>query len=96
MEAELTHIAQASGMRIIGPNCMGLYAPRTGLSYFPGLSHTPGPIGLISHSGSLGNILCRMGPEKGLSFSKAVSLGNECDLNAADFLTYLGRIPTRR
>ncbi|MBN2398513.1 MAG: CoA-binding protein, partial [Deltaproteobacteria bacterium] len=93
MEAELTRIAQASGMRIIGPNCMGLYAPRTGLSYFPGLSRTPGPIGLISHSGSLGNILCRMGPEKGLSFSKAVSLGNECDLNAADFLTYLGQDP---
>jgi len=93
MELELTRIARTSGMRIIGPNCMGLYAPRTGLAYFPELSRTPGPIGLISHSGSLANILCRMGPEKGLAFSKAVSLGNECDLNAADFLTYLGRDP---
>ncbi|MBW2649809.1 MAG: CoA-binding protein [Deltaproteobacteria bacterium] len=93
MEMELTRIARSSGMRIMGPNCMGLYAPRTGLSYFPELPHKPGPLGLISHSGSLGNILCRMAPQKGLSFSKAVSLGNECDLSFADFLTYLGRDP---
>ena len=93
MQTELTRIAHSSGMRIIGPNCMGLYAPRTGLSNFPELSHKPGPLGLISHSGSLENILCRMAPEKGLSFSKAISLGNECDLSFADFLTYLGRDP---
>ncbi|MBU3917061.1 hypothetical protein KKA14_16125, partial [bacterium] len=34
------------------------------------------------------NIVCRMSPEKGIYFGKAVSLGNECDLNSADFLTY--------
>ena len=93
LQTELTRIARSSGMRIIGPNCMGLYAPRTGLSNFPELSHTPGPLGVISHSGSLENILCRMAPEKGLFFSKVVSLGNECDLSFADFLTYLGRDP---
>lgn len=92
-EAELTRIARTSGMRIIGPNCMGLYAPKTGLAYFPELSKKPGPIGIISHSGSLANILCHMAPEKGLYFSKAVSLGNECDLSFADFLTYLGHDP---
>ncbi|MEA3471751.1 MAG: CoA-binding protein [Thermodesulfobacteriota bacterium] len=93
MEMELTRIALSSGMRIIGPNCMGLYAPKTGLAYFPELSQKSGPIGIISHSGSLANILCHMAPEKGLYFSKAVSLGNECDLGFADFLTYLGRDP---
>jgi len=93
LQTELTRIARSSGMRIIGPNCMGLYAPRTGLSNFPELSHTPGPLGIISHSGSLENILCRMAPERGLAFSKAISLGNECDLSFADFLIYLGREP---
>jgi acyl-CoA synthetase (NDP forming) len=92
-EAELTRIARTSGMRIIGPNCMGIYAPKAGLAYFPELPTKPGPIGIISHSGSLANILCHMAPEKGLYFSKAVSLGNECDLSFADFLTYLGRDP---
>jgi acyl-CoA synthetase (NDP forming) len=96
MEEELTCLARESGMRIIGPNCMGLYAPKTGLAYFPELPKKPGPIGIISHSGSLANILCHMAPQKGLCFSKAISLGNECDLTLADFLTYLGRDPDTR
>ena len=93
MEKELVRIARASGMRLIGPNCMGLYVPKAGLSFFPQLARKPGPVGIISHSGSLASTLCRMGPERGLYFSKAVSLGNECDLTAADFLHYLGRDP---
>jgi acyl-CoA synthetase (NDP forming) len=93
LEQELVHVAQSSGMRLIGPNCMGLYAPKTGLSFFPQLSREPGPVGIISHSGSLTNILCRMASEKGIRFSKVVSLGNECDLTSADFLTYLGKDP---
>lgn len=50
-------------------------------------------MGIISHSGSVGNILARIAPQKGIRFSKVVSLGNECDLNCADFLLYLGGDP---
>jgi acyl-CoA synthetase (NDP forming) len=90
LEKEILDVARAAGMRIIGPNAMGLYCPATGLSFFPQLSRRSGPVGLISHSGSLTNILGRMAPKRGIYFSKAVSLGNECDLDAADFLFYLG------
>jgi len=93
LEEELASIARSSGMRLFGPNCMGLYCPKTGLSFFPELSKQPGPVGFISHSGSLANILGRMGDQKGVHFSKAVSLGNECDLTSADLLTYLGDDP---
>ncbi|MBW1710911.1 MAG: CoA-binding protein [Deltaproteobacteria bacterium] len=96
LEKELVRIARSSGMRLIGPNCMGLYAPKSGLAFFPQLSREPGPVGLISHSGSLANILARMATQKGLRFSKAVSLGNECDLTSADFLAYLGNDPETR
>ncbi|MBI9082311.1 MAG: CoA-binding protein [Desulfobacterales bacterium] len=89
IEAEMVETARAAGMRLFGPNCMGLYAPRTGLSFFPGLSRTPGHLGLISHSGSLANIIGRLAEDKGLAFSKVVSLGNEADLHSADFLAYL-------
>ena len=90
LEKDLVRISKSSGMRLIGPNCMGLYCPETGLSFFPELSKEPGCVGLVSHSGSLANIMGRMGKKQGISFSKAVSLGNESDLDSADFLEYLG------
>ncbi len=89
-EQEIVRIAQSAGMRIIGPNGMGLYSPKTKISFFPQLSKEPGTVGIISHSGSLTNILGYVAPKKGIRFSKVVSLGNECDLNSADFLEYLG------
>lgn len=91
LEEDIVRIARAAGMRLIGPNCMGIYAPGSGLAFFPGLSRKSGTVGVVSNSGSLANILCRMAPQKGLYFSKVVSLGNECDLTSADFLTYLGK-----
>ena len=93
MEEELVAVARASGMRIIGPNCMGLYCPESGLSFFPLLSTDPGHVGIISHSGSLGNILGRIAPRRGIRFSKVASLGNEADLDLTDFLAYLGSDP---
>ena len=91
LEDELVSVARSSGMRLIGPNGMGLYAPRTGLSFFPQLSREPGSVGIISHSGSLTNLIGQMAPRKGIRFSKMVSLGNECDLSSGDFLNYLGK-----
>ncbi|MBW2090703.1 MAG: CoA-binding protein, partial [Deltaproteobacteria bacterium] len=93
LEKELVRIARSSGMRLIGPNCMGLYAPKSGLAFFPQLSREPGTVGIVSHSGSLANILARLAIQKGIRFSKAISLGNECDLTSADFLAYLGQDP---
>jgi len=93
LQDKILQTARAAGIRLIGPNGMGLYCPKTGLSFFPQLSRDPGPVGMISHSGSLTNILGVMAPEKAIRFSKVVSLGNECDLSVADFLEYLGQDP---
>jgi acyl-CoA synthetase (NDP forming) len=93
LQAELLRVAQAAGMRLIGPNGMGFYSPQSGLSFFPQMSKTPGPVGIISHSGSLTNILGVMASQKGIMFSKVISSGNECDLTTADFLAYLGQDP---
>lgn len=91
LEQEMARVARAAGMRILGPNCMGLYCPKTGLALFPGMSKTPGPVAMISHSGSLTKIFSRVATNRGVAFSKMVSLGNESDLTAADFLAYLAR-----
>ena len=93
LEDDILKTARGDGMRLIGPNGMGLYAPKTGLSFFPGVSKDPGPVGMISHSGSLTNILGTIAESKGIRFSKVISSGNECDLTAADFLAYLGQDP---
>ena len=93
LEQELVRVARSAGMRLIGPNGMGLYCPKTGLSFFPQVSKSPGPVGVISHSGSLTNILGMIAEQKDIRFSKVVSSGNECDLTAADFLMYLAGDP---
>lgn len=89
LEDELLRVARAAGMRLIGPNGMGLYSPKTGLSFYPEVSKKTGPVGMISHSGSLTNILGIIAGQKGVHFSKVISSGNDCDLTAADFFTYL-------
>jgi acyl-CoA synthetase (NDP forming) len=93
LEEEMVVTARAAGMRLFGPNCMGLYVPASGLSFFPGLCRKSGGLGLISHSGSLANIIGREAEKMGLAFSKAVSLGNEADLQSADFLSYFAQDP---
>jgi len=93
LEEELVRLARQAGMRLIGPNGMGLYCPKTGLSFSPGVSRESGSVGIVSHSGSLTIILGRLAPCKGIRFSKVISSGNDGDLTAADFLTYLGHDP---
>jgi acyl-CoA synthetase (NDP forming) len=93
LERKILAVARSGGMRIIGPNGMGFYVPRSGLSFFPQLSRRSGNVGMVSHSGSLTNILGRMASERGVYFSKVVSLGNACDLAVTDFLDYFRADP---
>jgi len=92
-EEELLKIARKYQMRLIGPNCMGLYCPKSGLSFFPSLPKESGPLGFISQSGSIANIMAFLSMLKGIHFSKAISYGNGIDLGFNDFLEYLGDDP---
>jgi acetyltransferase len=96
LEKELLDVARTSGMRILGPNCMGICSTDSRLSFFPGFPKEPGPVGIISQSGSLTILLGQLAHQKGIRFSKLVSVGNECDLNSADILTYLIQDPNTR
>jgi acyl-CoA synthetase (NDP forming) len=85
--------AAAGRTRLVGPNGMGLYNPRRGIAMFGGMPARVGGVGLISQSGSLVQFLVRAVNGRGLGFSKAVSMGNQLDLNAADFLDYFADDP---
>ena len=80
---------------MIGPNCLGFYTPSAGVITFPqalmkGMPTESGTIGGFAQSGSFVDHLTWYLSRKGLRFSSIISSGNECDLNAVDFLEYFG------
>lgn len=88
-ERRMVKKARTGGLRLVGPNCMGVYSPEAGLGFFPAMPMTPGTMAFVSQSGSLGAFVTLMGTLRGMSFSKVVSIGNECDLSSSDFFDYL-------
>ena len=89
LESELVEVARRKGMRIIGPNCMGIYCPESRLSFSPAFAKESGPVGFISQSGGNSICLVRQGALRGVRFSKVISYGNACDINENDLLEYL-------
>lgn len=96
LEAELVKLSRKTGIRIIGPNCMGIYCPESRLSFNPVFSKESGPIGIISQSGGISNMLVTEAGWRGARFSKVISYGNACDLNESDFLEYLTADPATK
>src|SRR5438132_10759589 len=88
LEDRLQLTTREAGVRLIGPNCMGLLYPALGISFRTDMSRKSGPIGFLSQSGNLLFELPHFGESRGLRFSKAISYGNALDLNECDFLEY--------
>ena len=91
LEEQLTKTA-AKGIRIIGPNCFGVYCPGGGLTILPGedFPRESGPLALLCQSGGHASWVVRQASGLGLRFSKVISYGNACDINECDLLEYLG------
>jgi acyl-CoA synthetase (NDP forming) len=90
----LVEIARRSGMRLLGPNCMGLINPHHRLALTSSLvlevqSLLPGSVGLISQSGALMVSMYNRAHDAGIGFSVCVSLGNQADLEICDILEYM-------
>ncbi len=94
LEREVVKTA-AKGIRVIGPNCFGVYCPAGGLTILPGerLSKESGPVAFISQSGGYAIRVPRRAGGWGIRFSKIVSYGNACDVNECDLLEYLAQDP---
>jgi acyl-CoA synthetase (NDP forming) len=93
LQKELVETARKGGLRIIGPNCMGVYNARSGMSYAPGFPEEPGNVAFISQSGSYSLLVVRGAAARGVRFSKVVSYGNASDINEVDLLDYLADDP---
>lgn len=92
-QARLTAICRGSGMRMIGPNCMGFasFANNLPASFHPAFA-TPMPegnIGLVTQSGAFGGLSSMMATDRGVGFRHVLTTGNEGDVGVADCLDYL-------
>ena len=88
LEDEVGRIAR-NKVNLIGPNCMGICCPKSGLAFVPGITVKEGPVGVISQSGTFAEQFLSIGQLRNVKFSKVVSYGNAIDLDCPDFLEYL-------
>ncbi len=93
-EAELTRIARQTGMRILGPNCLGAFNSFSG--FFGSFTNTldrmfpqPGALSIVSQSGAFGTHLFWLAHRRGMGLRHWISTGNECDVEAAECLDYV-------
>lgn len=100
LQNAMADIARGSGLRILGPNCLGI-ANRSlgaGLLFQMGYAHLenpPGRVGLVSQSGALGYALLQ-GANHGMAYTHLLTAGNSCDVDALDLAHYLVNDPASR
>lgn len=89
LELRIAEAAREAGMRILGPNGMGLYHPAAGISFRPDLPHAAGRVAMISQSGNNAIEVVIRGVARGLAFGKVANYGNGTDITPGDILRYL-------
>jgi acetyltransferase len=94
LEKQVVRIARQSGIRIIGPNCLGVIAPANKLNAsFGGDLPKAGVIGYLSQSGALLAAILDMANAGGIGFSKLVSIGNKADIDELDIIEAFANDP---
>ena len=98
MQVELARRCVAGGMKLVGPNSLGMFNVRAGLystfsSYFEPLWPRIGPVGIVSQSGAFGTYFLAVAAERGLGFSHCVATGNEADVDVAECVDWLADDP---
>ncbi|MFW6113449.1 MAG: acetate--CoA ligase family protein [Actinomycetota bacterium] len=92
MEEKMVNTANDLGIRLVGPNTMGIYsAPWNLTALMPPVRPRQGHIAFAAQSGNLGTQMLGWGSYHGIGFSRFVCIGNECDLDFADYLEYFAR-----
>jgi acyl-CoA synthetase (NDP forming) len=88
LEAELVAGARAGGCRMLGPNSLGLYSPRGGVTFPANAPRELGTVGVITQSGGLGTDVIKRGQWRGVRFSGLVTVGNSADLGPVDLAEF--------
>jgi acetyltransferase len=94
LERQILERVQGTGMRVVGPNCLGVMNPITGLNAtFASTIARPGNVGFISQSGALCTAILDWAQKEMVGFSAFVSVGSMLDVGWGDLIDYLGSDP---
>jgi len=91
LQDEVLAVARRYGMRILGPNCLGVINTDPAIrlrATFSDVVPNPGRVGLLSQSGTLGAVILGHARQRGLGISSFVAVGNKADLSGNDMLLY--------
>ncbi len=90
LEQDVVRLCQRYGITMVGPNCLGIINPEIKMNAsFAGIMPPVGPIAFISQSGAICSSVLDYARDRGLGFSKFLSIGNKAGVNEADLLDYL-------
>lgn len=89
LDEEITTIIREGDLRVVGPNCMGIWVPASKLTAWGADPRGTGGLAFLSQSGGHGEFLTQYAQGLGVYFSKVISFGNARGLQAVDFLEYL-------
>ncbi len=94
LEVEIKEMIRGSSLRVIGPNCIGVYDPSNHVDtlFLPRYRlrrPKPGPIAFISQSGAFGSAVLDWAASQDIGISKFISIGNKIDVDEVDLLNYL-------
>ncbi len=93
LENTVAEIAARGGVRILGPNCLGVHCAESGVSFESTSLPEPGRAAFLFQSGGNARDLIIVAAERGIAFAKGVSYGNACDFNESDFLEHFAADP---
>ncbi len=96
IEKQIKSLCTDAGVRLVGPNCLGVINPSPKVSLnasFSGRMPAPGNVSFISQSGALCTAVLDYAADKGFGFSKFISIGNKADVDELDLLRYYHKDP---
>ncbi len=97
LEKQILTDARKAGMRIVGPNCLGVMVPQQGLNAtFATTIAKPGNVGFLSQSGALCTAVLDWSLKENVGFSAFVSIGSMLDVGWGDLIYYLGDDPNTK
>lgn len=98
IQGRISDIARTGGLRLLGPNCLGIFNPQIGFfgTFTQSLDRempSPGPLGIISQSGAYGSHIAYLARKRGIGINYWITTGNEADIDVAESLEWMAAQP---